>query len=80
MSKIDASRVYPIGAMLHELAAGTTFVIVTADGQRHTGPAEFVVREGVATLTFEAPAPVAAEPVITKGKRRVPALSDGEPA
>ncbi len=52
MSKIDASAVYPVGAMLHELAQATPLVIVTADGQRHTGPADFTVKDGVATLTY----------------------------
>ena len=78
MSKIDASAVYPIGAMLHELAAGTPLVIVTADGQRHTGPAEFRVIEGVATLAFDAaPERSYAEPSMSGA---IPALSDGEPA
>lgn len=57
MSRIDASAVYPIGAMLRELAASTPFVVITSDGKRHTGPAEFKVIEGVATLAFEAAAP-----------------------
>lgn len=52
MSKIDASAVYPLGQMLKELAAGTPFVVL-AGGRKFSGPAEFLVIDGIATLAYE---------------------------
>lgn len=76
MSKIDASTLSPLAHMLRDLPSGTPFAVVV-DGKTHTGPADFTVKEGVATLTF-APAPLdfAAE---DGDAPYVPPASDGTP-
>ncbi len=77
MSKIDASTLSPLASLLRDLPTSTPFAVVT-DGRKHTGPADFAVVEGVATLTFQ-PVPLEVDAPFVVDRPYIPPASDGAP-